>query len=129
LARREKVEGNLDLTREKKGDQGTKHPGNFGQRKKRSTEQILNFYPTFALIKTPSTIVIQYTKKGRPGPGEGFQVNFGMQDGEEISVQAHEGESLLDVAWANDIDIEGTKARNLNLSIHFFFVFLGVQNI
>lgn len=50
---------------------------------------------------------IQYAKRGRPGPGEGFAVNFIMQDGEEISVQAHENESLLDVAWANDIDIEG----------------------
>jgi len=38
-------------------------------------------------------------------------VNFIMQDGEEISVQAHEGESLLDVAWANDIDIEGADQK------------------
>ncbi|KAG9320673.1 hypothetical protein KVV02_002430 [Mortierella alpina] len=59
---------------------------------------------------------IQYTKKGRPGPGEGFQVNFVMQDGEEISVQAHEGESLLDVAWANDIDIEGACEASLACS-------------
>ncbi|KAF9572416.1 hypothetical protein EC968_009894 [Mortierella alpina] len=58
----------------------------------------------------------QYTKKGRPGPGEGFQVNFVMQDGEEISVQAHEGESLLDVAWANDIDIEGACEASLACS-------------
>ncbi|KAF9897043.1 hypothetical protein BX616_006294, partial [Lobosporangium transversale] len=50
---------------------------------------------------------IQYAKRGRPGPGDGVQVNFILQDGEEVSVQAHEGESLLDVAWANDIDVEG----------------------
>lgn len=56
-------------------------------------------------------IGIMYGKKGRPGPGEGFKVNFIMQDGEEISVQAHEGESLLDVAWANDIDIEGADQK------------------
>ncbi|KAG0206557.1 hypothetical protein BGX28_002036 [Mortierella sp. GBA30] len=59
---------------------------------------------------------IQYTKKGRPGLGEGYQVNFIMQDGEEISVQAHEGESLLDVAWANDIDIEGACEASLACS-------------
>ncbi|KAI1314724.1 hypothetical protein EDD11_001846 [Mortierella claussenii] len=59
---------------------------------------------------------VQYTKKGRPGPGEGFTVNFVMQDGEEISVQAHEGESLLDVAWANDIDIEGACEASLACS-------------
>jgi len=59
---------------------------------------------------------ILYTKKGRPGPGQGFQVNFIMQDGEEITVQAHEGESLLDVAWANDIDIEGACEASLACS-------------
>ncbi|KAF9963024.1 hypothetical protein BGZ70_007717 [Mortierella alpina] len=68
----------------------------------------------FAPFSTASGI--QYTKKGRPGPGEGFQVNFVMQDGEEISVQAHEGESLLDVAWANDIDIEGACEASLACS-------------
>ncbi|KAG0312240.1 hypothetical protein BGZ97_011350 [Linnemannia gamsii] len=59
---------------------------------------------------------IHYAKRGRPGPGEGFAVNFIMQDGEEISVQAHEGESLLDVAWANDIDIEGACEASLACS-------------
>ncbi|KAG0058154.1 hypothetical protein BGZ90_005099 [Linnemannia elongata] len=57
----------------------------------------------------------QFAKRGRPGPGEGFAVNFIMQDGEEISVQAHEGESLLDVAWANDIDIEACSTCHLIL--------------
>ncbi|KAG0374017.1 hypothetical protein BGX24_010950 [Mortierella sp. AD032] len=59
---------------------------------------------------------VQYSKRGRPGPGQGFTVNFIMQDGEEISVQAHEGESLLDVAWANDIDIEGACEASLACS-------------
>ncbi|KAI7823368.1 2Fe-2S ferredoxin-type domain-containing protein [Gamsiella multidivaricata] len=59
---------------------------------------------------------IQYAKRGRPGPGEGFTVNFIMQDGEEITVQAHEGESLLDAAWANDIDIEGACEASLACS-------------
>ncbi|KAF9905664.1 hypothetical protein EC991_001495 [Linnemannia zychae] len=59
---------------------------------------------------------VQFSKRGRPGPGEGFTVNFIMQDGEEISVQAHEGESLLDVAWANDIDIEGACEASLACS-------------
>ncbi|KAG0012274.1 hypothetical protein BGZ80_000076, partial [Entomortierella chlamydospora] len=59
---------------------------------------------------------IQYAKKGRPSPGEGFEVNFIMQDGEELTVRAHEGESLLDVAWANDIDIEGACEASLACS-------------
>ncbi|KAG0260957.1 hypothetical protein BG011_001463 [Mortierella polycephala] len=63
-----------------------------------------------------TTSGVQYASKGRPGPGEGFQVNFVLQDGEEISLQAHEGESLLDVAWANDIDIEGACEASLACS-------------
>ncbi|KAG0335004.1 hypothetical protein BG000_007873 [Podila horticola] len=63
-----------------------------------------------------STGSASLAKRGRPGPGQGFQVNFVLQDGEEISVQAHEGESLLDVAWANDIDIEGACEASLACS-------------
>ncbi|KAF9580359.1 hypothetical protein BGW38_003032 [Lunasporangiospora selenospora] len=57
-----------------------------------------------------------FAKRGRPGPDQGFAVNFVLQDGEEISVRAFEGESLLDVAWANDIDIEGACDASLACS-------------
>ncbi|KAG0041158.1 hypothetical protein BGZ83_002232, partial [Gryganskiella cystojenkinii] len=76
--------------------------------------QSTSFTYKTAQFSTGSSIL--YTKKGRPGPGQGFQVNFIMQDGEEITVQAHEGESLLDVAWANDIDIEGACEASLACS-------------
>ncbi|GJJ70258.1 hypothetical protein EMPS_02607 [Entomortierella parvispora] len=79
-----------------------------------STSGSSHFVPKTARFSTASGIL--YTKKGRPGPGQGFQVNFVMQDGEEITVQAHEGESLLDVAWANDIDIEGACEASLACS-------------
>ncbi|KAF9437274.1 Cytochrome c oxidase assembly protein cox15 [Entomortierella beljakovae] len=65
---------------------------------------------------TRFALSIQYAKRGRPGPDEGFEVNFIMQDGEEITVRAHENESLLDVAWANDIDIEGACEASLACS-------------
>ncbi|KAF9121756.1 hypothetical protein BGW39_010278 [Mortierella sp. 14UC] len=71
---------------------------------------------TWATTPFSTASGVQFSKRGRPGPGEGFTVNFIMQDGEEISVQAHEGESLLDVAWANDIDIEGACEASLACS-------------
>ncbi|KAF9113164.1 hypothetical protein BGX27_002069 [Mortierella sp. AM989] len=70
----------------------------------------------YVIVHFPLLLGIQYAKKGRPGPGEGFEVNYIMQDGEEITVRAHEGESLLDVAWANDIDIEGACEASLACS-------------
>ncbi|KAF9366714.1 hypothetical protein BGX34_009552 [Mortierella sp. NVP85] len=70
----------------------------------------------YGIAKFSTTSGTQYAKRGRPGAGQGFTVNFIMQDGEEISVQAHEGESLLDVAWANDIDIEGACEASLACS-------------
>lgn len=69
-----------------------------------------------SIAQFSTTPVTKYAKRGRPGPGEGVTVNFVMQDGEEISVQAHKGESLLDVAWANDIDIEGACDASLSCS-------------
>jgi hypothetical protein len=43
----------------------------------------------------------------RPAPGTGFKVHFIKQDGEKVTVEANDGESLLDVARANDLDVEG----------------------
>ncbi|KAF9400624.1 hypothetical protein BGZ94_005416 [Podila epigama] len=63
-----------------------------------------------------STNSVPQAKKNRPGPGEGFEVNFVLHDGEEVSVRAFENESLLDVAWANDIDIEGACEASLACS-------------
>ncbi|KAF8927597.1 2Fe-2S iron-sulfur cluster binding domain protein [Dissophora ornata] len=90
--------------------------GSFGRIQSAGTgvHRSLSFNNRFAQFSTASGI--QYAKRGRPGPGQGFQVNFVTQDGEEISVQAHEGESLLDVAWANDIDIEGACEASLACS-------------
>lgn len=43
----------------------------------------------------------------RPAPGQGIKVNFITREGETVTVEANEGESLLDLARANDLDVEG----------------------
>lgn len=43
----------------------------------------------------------------RPAPGQGIKVNFVTREGETVTVEANEGESLLDLARANDLDVEG----------------------
>lgn len=43
----------------------------------------------------------------RPAPGTGIKVNFVKPNGETVTVEANEGESLLDLARANDMDVEG----------------------
>ncbi|KAF9913573.1 hypothetical protein BX616_009863 [Lobosporangium transversale] len=52
----------------------------------------------------------------RPAPGTGFKVNFIKPDGEKVTVEANNGESLLDVARANDLDVEGACEASLACS-------------
>lgn len=39
--------------------------------------------------------------------GEGYKVNFITQDGDKITVSGREGENILEIAHANDVDLEG----------------------
>ncbi|KAF9407816.1 hypothetical protein BGZ94_002554 [Podila epigama] len=52
----------------------------------------------------------------RPAPGTGIKVNFITQEGKTVTVEANEGESLLDVARANDLDVEGACEASLACS-------------
>ena len=46
-----------------------------------------------------------------------------IEDGEEIEVQAELGKSLLEVAHANEIDLEGARARQSNVTAPFIDFF------
>ena len=46
-----------------------------------------------------------------------------IEDGEEIEVQAELGKSLLEVAHANEIDLEGERARQSNVTAPFIDFF------
>ncbi|KAF9979338.1 Adrenodoxin-like protein 1, mitochondrial [Actinomortierella ambigua] len=69
-----------------------------------------------AISPFSTTSALLHSKRPRPGPNEGYEVNFITQDGEKVTVRAHEGESLLDVAWANDLDLEGACEASLACS-------------
>lgn len=58
-------------------------------------------------LSPPPLIAWKHGALPRPAPGTGFKVHFIKQDGEKVTVEANDGESLLDVARANDLDVEG----------------------
>ncbi|KAF9205940.1 hypothetical protein BGZ49_003275 [Haplosporangium sp. Z 27] len=60
--------------------------------------------------------VLQHGALPRPAPGTGFKVHFIKPDGEKVTVEANDGESLLDVARANDLDVEGACEASLACS-------------
>ncbi|KAF9091867.1 hypothetical protein BGX29_010726 [Mortierella sp. GBA35] len=60
--------------------------------------------------------VWQHGHMSRPSPGTGIKVNFVKQNGETVTVEANEGESLLDLARANDLDVEGACEASLACS-------------
>lgn len=55
-------------------------------------------------------LVWQHGALPRPAPGTGLKVHFVKPDGEKVTVEANEGESLLDVARAYDLDLEGKRS-------------------
>ncbi|KAF9298729.1 hypothetical protein BGZ88_004936 [Linnemannia elongata] len=60
--------------------------------------------------------VWQHGSLPRPAPGTGIKVNFVKPTGETVTVEANEGESLLDLARANDMDVEGACEASLACS-------------
>ncbi|KAF9151807.1 hypothetical protein BG015_006189 [Linnemannia schmuckeri] len=60
--------------------------------------------------------VWQHGSMPRPAPGTGIKVNFVKPNGETVTVEANEGESLLDLARANDMDVEGACEASLACS-------------
>ncbi|KAF9348904.1 hypothetical protein BGX26_012735 [Mortierella sp. AD094] len=68
------------------------------------------------LAKFSTGSVWQHGALPRPAPGTGFKVHFIKPDGEKVTVEANDGESLLDVARANDLDVEGACEASLACS-------------
>lgn len=76
----------------------------YSTKKNKSKEKILIF---FYLFYRCTLIVWQHGSMPRPAPGTGIKVNFVKPNGETVTVEANEGESLLDLARATDMDVEG----------------------
>lgn len=53
-------------------------------------------------------LVLNHAGKGRPKPGEGITIHFKRSTGELIeTIEANEGDDIVDVSWEYDLDIEG----------------------
>ncbi|KAG0023582.1 hypothetical protein BGZ81_008068 [Podila clonocystis] len=72
--------------------------------------------PSRQLAAFSTSSVWQHGAMTRPAPGQGIKVNFITREGETVTVEANEGESLLDVARANDLDVEGACEASLACS-------------
>ncbi|ODQ65215.1 2Fe-2S iron-sulfur cluster binding domain-containing protein [Nadsonia fulvescens var. elongata DSM 6958] len=67
-------------------------------------------FSSSALIKARSFVSSTPALHGhvhKPKPGEEINVTFITKDGEQIPVQVAEGDNLLDIAQANNLDMEG----------------------
>ncbi|KAE8349630.1 2Fe-2S ferredoxin-type domain-containing protein [Aspergillus coremiiformis] len=64
--------------------------------------------PGFAVSRSLSaTARVQHGHINPPKPGEEIKVSFIDKDGEKYDFQVSEGDNLLDIAQANDLEMEG----------------------
>lgn len=54
-----------------------------------------------------STKIVQHGDLKKPNPGEELHVTFITKEGEQIPLEVAKGDNLLDVAQANNLDMEG----------------------
>ncbi|KAK9450960.1 2Fe-2S ferredoxin-type domain-containing protein [Limtongia smithiae] len=54
-----------------------------------------------------STQVLEHGHIHEPAPGEEIHITFITRDGEQVHIEAAEGDNLLDIAQAHDLDMEG----------------------
>jgi ferredoxin-2, mitochondrial len=53
------------------------------------------------------TAIVQHGDVHKPNPGEELHVTFITKEGEQIHVEVAEGDNLLDIAQANNLEMEG----------------------
>ncbi|KAG0659515.1 hypothetical protein C6P46_005152 [Rhodotorula mucilaginosa] len=63
-----------------------------------------------------SSAVAPHGGKGRPKPGEGITLHFKKPDGEIVTVEANEGDDIVDVSWEYDLDIEAACEKSVACS-------------
>lgn len=72
----------------------------------------------FSLFTVSTTTRLLHGDKGKASASAPtYTVTFVTNEGEEIRCEAHEGESVLDVAHRNDVDLEG-RSLSVNLLWH-----------
>ncbi|GAA6026778.1 hypothetical protein JCM8097_005854 [Rhodosporidiobolus ruineniae] len=63
-----------------------------------------------------ATSTAQHGGKGRPKPGEGITLHFKRANGEIVTVEANEGDDIVDVSWEYDLDIEAACEKSVACS-------------
>lgn len=64
--------------------------------------------PAFAVLRNFSTTQPAFHGHvHKPKPGEELHVTFITKDGEQIEIEAAEGDNLMDIAQAHGLDVEG----------------------
>lgn len=62
----------------------------------------INFYKQFH-----QTVPKHHAHLHKPNPGEELHITFITKDGEQISFEVAEGDNILDIAQAHNLDMEG----------------------
>ncbi|GAA5829671.1 hypothetical protein JCM11251_000244 [Rhodosporidiobolus azoricus] len=62
---------------------------------------------------TPSAL---HGGKGRPKKGEGITIHFKRANGEIETVEANEGDDIVDISWEYDLDIEAACEKSVACS-------------
>ncbi|BGP14086.1 hypothetical protein JCM10213_002381 [Rhodosporidiobolus nylandii] len=63
-----------------------------------------------------SSSAVLHGGKGRPKPGEGVTLHFKRANGETVTVEANEGDDIVDVSWEYDLDIEAACEKSVACS-------------
>lgn len=63
--------------------------------------------PSMTIRQFSQTAITQHGFLRKPKPGQELHVTFITKEGEQINVEVAEGDNLLDIAQANNLDMEG----------------------
>lgn len=76
-----------------------------GSRVRASTasQRLLKSYPRFLSYSKPTF----HGHLHKPKPGEELKITFITKDGEQLSYEVAEGDNMLDIAQANNLEMEG----------------------
>ncbi|KAM0792519.1 hypothetical protein ACM66B_005188 [Microbotryomycetes sp. NB124-2] len=72
---------------------------------------------TTATTRLLSTSAVRaHGGKGRPAEGKGITLHFKRSNGQVETVQANEGDDIVDVSWEYDLDIEAACEKSVACS-------------
>ncbi|CCC70992.1 hypothetical protein NCAS_0G01050 [Naumovozyma castellii] len=70
-------------------------------------QHIFNSNTKLTISHFSTSSILRHGHLKKPVPGEELKVTFVLKDGEQKTYEVSEGETLLDIAQGNDLDMEG----------------------